>query len=131
MPPERTKTKGRKSPADENSAVGQIDQPNQFRKKMMVSDDKKIKANLAPKTESAPENSVSGLEPSKAEGGETGTVPSGYSRGEGERDFRKEKRNDNACVVGPIWFRFGFYYFAQIDETARIARSPPGTGRCC
>jgi hypothetical protein len=30
--------------------------------------------------------------------------------------------------VVPTWFRFGFYYFAQIDiiSTARVARSPPG-----
>jgi hypothetical protein len=65
---------------------------------MMASDDKKIKTNPAPKTEAAPEKSVSGAEPSKAEGGETGTVPSGYSRGEGQKPVSKAYR-DNWNVI--------------------------------
>ena len=64
----------------------------------MASDDKKIKTNLAPKTGAAPEKSVSGAEPSKAEGGEIGTVPSGYSRGEGQKPVSKAYR-DNWNVI--------------------------------
>jgi hypothetical protein len=66
--------------------------------KMMASDDKKIKTNPAPKTEAAPEKSASGAEPSKAEGGETATVPSGYSRGEGQKPVSKAYR-DNWNVI--------------------------------
>jgi hypothetical protein len=75
---------------------------------MMASDDKKIKANPAPKTEAPPEKkteappekkSVSGAEPSKAEGGEiTAAVPSGYSRGEGQKPVSKAYR-DNWNVI--------------------------------
>ena len=64
----------------------------------MASDDKKIKTNPAPKTEAAPEKSASGAEPSKAEGGETATVPSGYSRGEGQKPVSKAYR-DNWNVI--------------------------------
>jgi hypothetical protein len=53
----------------------------------MASDDNKIKTNLAPKTEPAPEKkSVSGAKPSKTEGGE---VSSSYSRGEGQKPVSK------------------------------------------
>jgi hypothetical protein len=66
---------------------------------MMASDDKKIKTNPAPKTEAAPEKkSVSGAEPSKTEGSEIATVPSGYSRGEGQKPVSKAYR-DNWNVI--------------------------------
>jgi hypothetical protein len=68
--------------------------------KMMASDDKKVKTGPAPKGEAAPEKqSVSAAEPSKAEGGEVaGAVPSGYSRGEGQKPVSKAYR-DNWDVI--------------------------------
>jgi hypothetical protein len=67
---------------------------------MMASDDKKIKTDSAPKGEAAPEKkSVSGAEPSKAEGGEVAAaVPSGYSRGEGQKPVSNAYR-DNWNVI--------------------------------
>jgi hypothetical protein len=65
---------------------------------MMAKDDKKIKTNPAPKSEAAPEKSVSAAEPSKAEGGEIGTAPPGYSRGEGQKPVSKAYR-DNWNVI--------------------------------
>jgi hypothetical protein len=67
---------------------------------MMASDDKKIKSNLAPKVEAAPEKkSNSGAEPSKADGGEiAAAVASGYSRGEGQKPVSKAYR-DNWNVI--------------------------------
>jgi hypothetical protein len=66
---------------------------------MMAGDDKKIKTNPAPKTEAAPEKkSVSGAEASKTEGGEIAPVPSGYSRGEGQKPVSKAYR-DNWNVI--------------------------------
>ena len=66
----------------------------------MASDDKKTKANPAPKTEAPPENkSASGADPSKAEGGEIAAAsPSGYSRGEGQKPVSKAYR-DNWNVI--------------------------------
>ena len=74
----------------------------------MASDDKKIKANPAPKTEAPPEKkteappekkSISGAEPSKAGEGEVAAaVPSGYSRGEGQKPVSKAYR-DNWDVI--------------------------------
>jgi hypothetical protein len=66
----------------------------------MASDDKKIKTNLPPKTEATPENkSTSGVDPSKAEGGEKAAAsPSGYSRGEGQKPVSKAYR-DNWNVI--------------------------------
>ena len=64
----------------------------------MANDDKKIKTNPAPKTEAPPEKkSISGAEPSKAEGGEI-IAPSGYSRGEGQKPVSKAYR-DNWNVI--------------------------------
>jgi hypothetical protein len=53
---------------------------------MMTSDDKTIK-NPAPKNETPPKNkSTSDPDPAKVEGGEiAGALPSGYSRGEGQK----------------------------------------------
>jgi hypothetical protein len=71
----------------------------------MASDDKKTKS-PTPKNEAAPkekvvskekDKSTSGVEPSKAEGGET---PSGYSRGEGQKPVSKAyKDNWNAIFA--------------------------------
>jgi hypothetical protein len=81
---------------------------------MMASDGKKIKANLAPKTESPPEkktesppeNKGTSADPPKAEGGppkaEGGdtTAASGYSRGEGQKPVSKAyKDNWNAIFA--------------------------------
>jgi hypothetical protein len=67
---------------------------------MMASDDKKIKTDPAPKGEAAPEKkSISGARASKAEGGEVAAaVPSGYSRGEGQKPVSKAYR-DNWNVI--------------------------------
>ena len=66
----------------------------------MASDDKKIKTNPVPKAEAAPEKkSISGAEQSKAEGGEiAAAVPSGYSRGEGQKPVSRAYR-DNWNVI--------------------------------
>ena len=66
----------------------------------MASNDKKIKTNPAPKTEAPPEKkSISGAERSKAEGGEiAAAVPSGYSRGEGQKPVSKAY-SDNWNVI--------------------------------
>jgi hypothetical protein len=63
---------------------------------MMVSDDKKITTNPAPKNEASPNNkSASGVDPSKAEGGEIAAdSPSGYSRGEGQKAVSKAYREN-------------------------------------
>ena len=76
---------------------------------MIASDDKKTKANPAPKHEAAPkkneaapkDKSASGADPSKAEGGEkAGDAPSGYSRGEGQKPVTQAyKDNWNAIVA--------------------------------
>jgi hypothetical protein len=67
---------------------------------MMASDDKKIKTDPAPKAEAPPEKkSASGTEPSKAEAGEIASaVPSGYSRGEGQKPVSKAYK-DNWNVI--------------------------------
>src|SRR5438445_530678 len=67
---------------------------------MMASDDKKTKTNPAPKNEAPPENkSTSGVDPSKAEGGEiAAALPSGYSRGEGQKPVSKAYK-DNWNVI--------------------------------
>jgi len=63
---------------------------------MMASDDKKTKTSPAPKNEAPPENkSTSGADPSKAEGGEiAAALPSGYSRGEGQKPVSKAYRDN-------------------------------------
>ena len=60
----------------------------------MPSDDKKSKTNPAPKKEAPPENkSASGVDPSKAAGGEIAAAsPSSYSRGEGQKPVSKALR---------------------------------------
>jgi hypothetical protein len=67
---------------------------------MMASEDKKIKTDPVPKGEAAPEKkSISGAEPSKAGEGEVAAaVPSGYSRGEGQKPVSKAYR-DNWDVI--------------------------------
>jgi hypothetical protein len=67
---------------------------------MMASDDKKGKADSAPKTETPPENkSASGADSSKAESGEIAAAsPSGYSRGEGQKPVSKAYK-DNWNVI--------------------------------
>jgi hypothetical protein len=82
---------------------------------MMVSDSKKIKANLAPKTESPPEKKTesspekktesppekkgTSADPSKAESGDTAAASS-YSRGEGQKPVSKAyKDNWNAIFA--------------------------------
>jgi hypothetical protein len=69
---------------------------------MMASDDKKIKTNSAPKKEAAVENkSTSGVSPSKAEGGEiAAAVPSGYSRGEGQKPVSKAYTDNWNVIFG-------------------------------
>jgi hypothetical protein len=69
---------------------------------MMASDDKKIKTNSAPKNEAAVENkSTSGVSPSKAEGGEiAAAVPSGYSRGEGQKPVSKAYTDNWNVIFG-------------------------------
>jgi len=67
---------------------------------MMASDNKKIKTNPAPKGEAPPKNkSTSDVDPSKAEGGEIAApLPSGYSRGEGQKPVSKAYK-DNWNVI--------------------------------
>ena len=68
---------------------------------MRASDNKKkVKTDSAPKAEAAPEKkSISGAEPSKAGEGEVAAaVPSGYSRGEGQKPVSKAYR-DNWNVI--------------------------------
>jgi len=61
----------------------------------MASDNKKAKADPAPKNEAAAKNkTTSGEDVSKAEGGETAAAtPSNYSRGEGQNTAYKENWN--------------------------------------
>jgi hypothetical protein len=69
---------------------------------MMASDDKKIKTNSAPKNEAAVENkSTSGVSASKAEGGEiAAAVPSGYSKGEGQKPVSKAYTDNWNVIFG-------------------------------
>ena len=61
----------------------------------MASDDKKIKTNPAPKNEVPPNKSTSGVDTSKAEGGKIAdALPSGYSRGEGQKPVSKAYRDN-------------------------------------
>ena len=66
----------------------------------MASDDKKIKTSPAPKNEVPPnDKSGSGGDKSKAEGGKTvDAVPSGYSRGEGQKPVSQAYR-DNWNII--------------------------------
>ena len=72
----------------------------------MASDDKKTKTNPAPKNEAPAKNeappknkSTSGVDPSKAEGGEKAAEsPSSYSRGEGQKPVSKAYK-DNWNVI--------------------------------
>jgi hypothetical protein len=66
---------------------------------MMASDDKKVKANPAPKAEAPQENKSTSVEPSKAEGGDKAAAsPTGYSRGEGQKPVSKAYK-DNWNVI--------------------------------
>ena len=70
--------------------------------KMMATEDKKIKADPAPKNEPLPKDkSASAVSPAKAEGGETvAASPAGYSRGEGQKPVSKAyKDNWNAIFA--------------------------------
>jgi hypothetical protein len=69
---------------------------------MMANDDKKIKTNSAPENEAAVENkSPSGVNPSKADGGEiAAAVPSGYSRGEGQKPVSKAYKDNWNMIFG-------------------------------
>jgi hypothetical protein len=69
---------------------------------MMATDDKKMKTDLAPKTEAAPEKkNVSDAEPSKTEGGEAAAaVSSSYSRGEGQKPVSKAYRDNWNVIFG-------------------------------
>jgi hypothetical protein len=69
---------------------------------MMATEDKKIKADPAPKSEPpAKDKSASAVSPPKAEGGETvASSPSGYSRGEGQKPVSQAyKDNWNAIYA--------------------------------
>jgi len=67
---------------------------------MMASDDKKVKTNPAQKNEPSPKSKgTSGVDLSKAEGGETAAdLPSGYSRGERQKPVSKAYK-DNWNVI--------------------------------
>jgi hypothetical protein len=62
----------------------------------MASDDKKIESKPAPKNEvPSKDKSASGVDTSKAEGGKTAdTVPSSYSRGEGQKPVSQAYRDN-------------------------------------
>lgn len=62
----------------------------------MASDDKKNKTNPAPKNEIPPKNkSTSGEDAPKAKGGEIAAdLPSGYSRGEGQKPVTKAYKDN-------------------------------------
>jgi hypothetical protein len=66
----------------------------------MASDDKKVKADPAQKSDAAVKSKgTSGVDPSKTEGSETAAdVPSGYSRGEGQKPVSKAYR-DNWSMI--------------------------------
>jgi hypothetical protein len=110
LPPRRKayQSKELKSPPDEDSAASQIESSKQRQERwMMVSDSKKTKANLAPKTESPPEkktesppeNKGTSADPPKAESGDTAAASS-YSRGEGQKPVSKAyKDNWNAIFA--------------------------------
>jgi hypothetical protein len=66
----------------------------------MASDDKKVKADPAQKSDAAVKSKgASRVDPSKTEGSETAAdVPSGYSRGEGQKPVSKAYR-DNWSMI--------------------------------
>jgi hypothetical protein len=71
--------------------------------KMMASDDKKTKTDLAPKTEAPAKNkSTSVADPPKAEkGGETTAAsPPGYNRGEGQKPVSKAYKDNWNAIFG-------------------------------
>jgi len=67
----------------------------------MASDDKKVKADPAPKKEAAAKDkSAAGEAASKTEGGEVAATPSNYSRGEGQKPVSAAyKENWNAIFA--------------------------------
>jgi hypothetical protein len=68
----------------------------------MAGDDKKVKADPAQKSEApAKSKSTSRADLSKAEGGATAAdVPSGYSRGEGQKPVSKAYRDNWSVIFG-------------------------------
>ena len=68
----------------------------------MANDDKKIKADPAPKNEAAAKtNSASGEAVSKPEGGETAAAkPSSYSRGEGQKPVTAAYKENWNTIFG-------------------------------
>jgi hypothetical protein len=68
----------------------------------MASDDKKIKTSPAPKNEVPPnDKSGSGVDTSKAEGSKIAdAVPSGYSRGEGQKPVSKAYKDNWNAIFG-------------------------------
>jgi len=68
----------------------------------MASDDKKVKADPAQKSDAAVKSEgASHVDLSKAEGGETAAdVPSGYSRGEGQKPVSKAYRDNWSVIFG-------------------------------
>ncbi len=70
-----------------------------YQPKMMASDDKKVKTNPAQKNEAPPKSKGTSGVDLKAEGGEIAAdLPSGYSRGEGQKPVSKAYR-DNWNVI--------------------------------
>jgi hypothetical protein len=66
----------------------------------MAGDNKKAKANPAPKSEAAAKDKSTAEAVSKAEGGETAAAPSNYSRGEGQKPVTTAyKENWNAIYA--------------------------------
>jgi hypothetical protein len=106
---------------------------------MMASDDKKIKTNPAPKSEAPPKNkSTSDVDPSKAEGGEIAApLPSGYSRGEGQKPvskaykdnwnviFAKKKSDNSSNGAGVAVARRGAAHAAWASRLADVFNAPP------
>jgi hypothetical protein len=67
----------------------------------MTSEDKKGKSDLTPKKEAAPESKTSsGGAEVKADGGETASPPTGYSRGEGQKPVSKAYRDNWDVIFG-------------------------------
>ena len=68
----------------------------------MASDDKKVKADPAQKSDAAVKSKgTSRVDPSKAEGIETAAdVPSGYSRGEGQKPVSQAYKDNWNAIYG-------------------------------
>jgi hypothetical protein len=67
----------------------------------MAGDDKKVKADPAQKSEAPVKSkSTSRADLSKAEGAAAADVPSGYSRGEGQKPVSKAYRDNWSVIFG-------------------------------